>query len=607
MLESNDIDESERNTMTKSHDAEIITKVSGTEPGQRRLNGVQTPGRALRNLSQPLYSTLRTRDVEIEVRDRTILLADSYRPDDAGKFPVLVSFSCYPRQIQDLGAPVGFIESGAVDFFAPRGYVHLIVNARGTGGSGGEWTMLDKTERDDLYDVIEWAAAQPWSDGNVGMLGISYFAMTQLAAAVRKPPHLKAIFPIATSDSLYDAVWHHGLANTGFFSTWLAAVGVMSQKTDALWEGNRLNAARKLLAIPLVHEKMQHLNGEAIVTVLKDVIHAHYPAAPFDQLWQGAVIEHPTDDDFWAARDTRPGLAGVDIPVYLGCDWDNAPLHLPSTFTAWNALKHNPNIRMAMLASGGLSWPWESLHVEALGWYDHWLKGIDTGIMEGDPVRYIVPGPRAGGGDGSHDWRSAQSWPPSSEPRVLQLRSDGMLGEHDDDGRRSYLYLTADADRPANASPVTLPDRLEWVTSPFDETVEFAGDIQLTLDATATAHDTAFIAVLYDVAPDGTRETITAGWLRGSHQNGDSTPEPVAPGMLASYAIPVVPNARHLAAGHALALVVTSSDAPKDAPTVLGFRHSPTGDSSLNTIRSSSRLTLPVLTTRLISHEKEVL
>jgi uncharacterized protein len=581
--------------MSKSHEAEIITKVSGTEPGQRRLNGVQTSGRALRNLSQPRYSTLRTRDVEIEVRDKTVLLADSYRPDEGGQFPVLVSFSCYPRQIQDLGAPVGFIESGALDFFAPRGYVHLIVNARGTGGSTGEWTMLDETERDDLYDVIEWAAAQPWSNGNVGMLGISYFAMTQLAAAVRKPPHLKAIFPIATSDSLYDAVWHHGLANTGFVSTWMSAVGVMSQKTNALWEGDRLNAVRKVLSIPAVHSKMQNLNGEAIVTVLKDVIHAHYPAEPFDQLWQDAVIGHPTDDDFWAARDTRPGLAGVDIPVYLGCDWDNAPLHLPSTFTAWNALRHNPNVRMTMLAPGGLSWPWESLHTEALGWYDHWLKGIDTGIMDGDSVRFIVPGVRADGTNGSDDWRSAESWPPPSEPRTFHLRSDASLGATDDEGERSYLYLIADSNRPKNASPVTLPDRLEWITNTFDAPVEFAGDIELTLDATATAHDTAWIVVLYDVAPDGAREAITAGWLRGSHRHGDTTPDPVAPGARATYSIPVVPNARHLATGHALALAVTSSDAAKDAPTVLGFRHAQTGDSSLNTIHSSSRLTIPVL------------
>jgi putative CocE/NonD family hydrolase len=580
--------------MTSTLDAKLITKVSGTEPGQRRLNGVQTSGRPLRNLSEPRYATLRTRDVPIEVRDGTTLLADGYRPDDDGRFPVLVSFSCYPRQIQDLGAPLGFIEAGAVDFFAPRGYVHLIVNARGTGGSGGEWTMLDETERDDLYDVIEWAAEQPWSDGSVGMLGISYFAMTQLAAAVRKPPHLRAIFPIATTDSLYDAVWHHGLANSGFVSTWISAVGAMSQKTNALWEGHRLNAVRRALSIPAVHERLQHLNGEAIVSVLKDVIPAGHLTAPFAELRQDALVEHPTDDEFWAARNTRPGLADVDIPVYLGCDWDNAPLHLPSTFTAWDGLRHNPNVRMTMLAPGGLSWPWESLHVEALAWYDHWLKGADTGIMDGDAVRYTVPGLRADGSDGSDDWRTASTWPPPSEPLVFHLRADGRLDDDDDHGRRSYLYRPAD--RSADPGTGSLPDRLEWRTAPVEVPMEFAGDIGLTLDATATAHDTAWIAVLSDVAADGTSETITAGWLRASHRNGDDRPDPVAPGERASYSIPIVANARHLAAGHALTLVLTSSDARKDAPTVLGFRHTPTGDASVNTVHSSSTLTLPVVT-----------
>src|ERR1035441_4873819 len=78
------------------------------------------------------------------------------------------------------------------------------------------------------------------------------------------------------------------------------------------------------------------------------------------------AVEHPTHDTFWHERDTRVRLGVVDIPVYLGCDWDNAPLHLPCTFGAWKALKHNPNVCMSLLAPGGLTWPWESLHYEAL-------------------------------------------------------------------------------------------------------------------------------------------------------------------------------------------------------------------------------------------------
>lgn len=575
---------------------DILTAVSGTAAGQRRLNGVQTTGRPLRNLSAPEYDVARRRDVAVPMRDGVELLADVYRPNADGRFPALVSFSCYPRQIQDVGAPLGFIEAGAVDYFAPRGYAHLVVNARGTGGSGGEWTMLDQTERDDLFDLIEWVAAQPWCDGNVGMLGISYFAMAQLAAAVTRPPHLKAIFPVATTDDLYDAVWHHGLASTGFVSAWLPAVGVMAQKGDGVWHGPALDLARKVLSIPALHERMQYINGEAIVTILKNLIHSHYPDEPYGDLWQDAIIGHPTHDAFWDARDTRPGLADVDIPVYLGCDWDNAPLHLPSTFTTWKALGHNPRVRMAMLAPGGLSWPWESLHEEALAWYDQWLKGRDTGVMDGDAVRYIVPGLRADGSDGADDWRSATTWPPQSRPVTLHLRADGTLGSADDSGERSYLYLTADAERPKNANAPTLPSALEWMTEPFAAPLEFAGEITLTLDATVSAQDSAWIAVLYDVHPDGHRETITAGWLRGSHRASDVAPRAVPAGSRAEYAVPIVPNARHLAEGHALAVVLTSTDQGKGAPTVLGFTHSPTGDSSVNTVHSASTLTLPVLT-----------
>jgi predicted acyl esterase len=174
----------------------MSVKASGVEPGQRLLNGPQTIGRDYRSLSKVEFDIKRTNDAAISMRDGTKLLSDLFQPDVEGRFPALLSVSPYPRQIQDFGVPLGLLEAGASDFFVPRGYVHLIVNLRGTGGSEGTWTFMDQQERDDLFDLVEWAAAQPWCDGNVGMLGISYFAMTQLAAAVTRPPHLKAIFPV---------------------------------------------------------------------------------------------------------------------------------------------------------------------------------------------------------------------------------------------------------------------------------------------------------------------------------------------------------------------------------------------------------------------------
>lgn len=580
----------------------MTAKVAGIEPGQRHLNGPQTTGRDYRNLSPPVFATRRTDNVAIAVRDGTTFLADLFQPDADGRFPALLSFSPYPRQIQDVGAPLGFIEAGASDFFVPRGYVHLITNARGTSGSGGTWTLLDGQERDDLYDLVEWLAAQPWCDGNVGMLGVSYFAMAQLAAAVAKPPHLKAITPLLTTDDLYEAVWHHGLLNAGFISAWLPAVGVLSQRPDKFWRGWRIDIVRDILSIPAVHARMQHVNGEAIVTVLKDVIHAHYPEIPYGRLWQEVAVDHPIRDAFWDARDMRLGLASVDIPVYLGADWDNVPLHLPSTFTAWQALRHNPNVRMAMLPPEGFSWPWESMHYEVLAWYDHWLKGRDTGVLEGPPIRYQVPG--------AEGWRTAASWPPP-EARLtpFALRADGILApEEGEPGFREYLYLPADSGRPDNANPPDLPAWLTFETPPLDSDLIFAGDIELALEAKITAIDTGWIAVLYDVPPAGKPEPITAGWLRATFSAVDEarsvlggpvlpcrTPVVIPRGERVTYRIPVVPNARRLPAGHRLQLVIASADEADKWPTVLGFTHVVVREASRNTIFSASRLWLPVL------------
>jgi uncharacterized protein len=577
-------------------------KAAGTGPGERRLNGLQTTGREYHNLSEPSFTTRRTNNVSVTMRDGTTLLADLIQPDANSAFPALVSFSPYPRQIQDVGAPLGFIEAGASDFFVPRGYVHLIVNARGTGGSGGVYTFLDKQERQDIHDTIEWVAAQPWCDGNVGMLGVSYFAMAQLGAAAMKPPHLKAIAPLLTTDDVYDAVWHHGLLNAGFISAWLPAVGVLSQKPDSFWRSWRIDLVRDVLSIPAIHARMQNLNGEAIVTVLKNVIHAHYPEHPFGEIWRAAAIEHPTRDAFWNARDMRSLLGSVEIPVYLGADWDNVPLHLPSTFSAWAALRRNPNVRMAMLSPGGFSWPWECLHYEVLAWYDHWLKGRETGVMEGPPIRYQTPGVEG--------WRTAGDWPPpESILTPFALRADGLLGrEEGEPGLREYLYLPADSGEPTNANPPDLPSMLVWETTPFDADLEFAGNIELALDAAITAFDTSWIAVLYDAPPSGEPEAITAGWLRAAFSGVDEarsalgapvpdcrTPVAVPVGRRMTYRIPVVPNARRVPAGHRLRLVIASADEIDKTPTVLGFTHVVVREASRNTIYSASQLWLPLL------------
>lgn len=577
-----------------------MTTVSGTQPGQRQLNGPQTTGREYRNLSEPRHRIHHDLNVHAPMRDGVTLLADVHRPDADGRFPALIAASPYPRQIQDLGAPAGFIEAGATDFWVPRGYGHVIANLRGTGGSGGVFGFFDSTERQDMHDLVEWVAAQPWCDGNVGMIGISYFAMTQLEAAVERPPHLKAIFPVAVTADLYEAATHHGLTSAAFVTPFLSMLGLTAERSDRAWRNPLLGAARHLLTTPRIHHKFATMNGEAAVTMMHALLKLPHDPHPWDELWLDVMVKHPTRDAWWDDRNLLPLLEKVDIPVYLGCDWENAPLHLPSTFTAWQALTNSPAVRMGMLGEYGLTWPWESMHIEALAWYDHWLKGRDTGILDGPPVRYYLPG--------SDDWKTSQTWPPAGEYLEFALRADGTLDELEGDpGARDFMVLGAGLGR-ARTSPIDPPPSLSWTGAPLDTAIDVVGGIELRLVASATAADTAWIATLQDVAPDGSTEDVTAGWLRASLREVDDAASrlgaPVLPcrtavavpiGEDVVYRIPLVPNARRFHGGHRIRLVLTSDDQDPKTPAIMNFRHASVGTSSLNTVASSSRLVLPVV------------
>ena len=576
--------------------------IAGTGPGQRQLNGPQTTGRSYRNLSEPRHAMARDDNVAIPMRDGVTLLADVHRPAEPGRYPVLIAASPYPRQLQDLGAPMGFIEAGASDFFVPRGYVHLIVNLRGTGGSGGTFGLFDAQERRDMYDLVEWAAQQPWCDGNVGMIGISYFAMTQLEAAVERPPHLKAIFPVAVTADLYEAAIHHGLFSSSFITPFLSVLGMTSKLSDTFLRSTLVDAVRAVLHLPAVHRKFATMNGEASITALKLLMKLHHDPHPWDDYWRTIAVERPLRDAWWEDRNLMPLLHRIEVPVYLGCDWQNVPLHLPSTFKAFNALSGSKHVRVAMLGDNGLTWPWESLHVEALAWYDHWLKGRDTGILEGPRIRYILPG--------AEGFREADSWPvPGVTYRAYALQADGGLAADEGvAGDRAMMTLGAGLNRD-HASETDPPAFLTWTSAPLDTDLDMVGPIELTLDAIATAGDTAFIATLQDVDPAGPVVDVSAGYLRASLRAVDEAASkpgaPVLPctsfeavpiGQVVRYRIALVDNARRFKAGHSIRLVLTGDDQNADTPAIMGFRHASVGTSCLSTIMSSSRLLLPVLT-----------
>jgi putative CocE/NonD family hydrolase len=178
--------------------------------------------------SERKYEVIVERDVRIPVRDGTLLAGDLFRPAGPGKFPVILG--CHPYNCEVQTAPLrpigygnlrGYIEAGDPAFLVRRGYVQAVVNVRGTGKSQGKFQMMGPLEVQDVCDAIQWLANQPWSDGNVGMFGVSYFAWLQLQVGALNPPHLKAIFaPWGATDFYRDVFYHGGILAHGFLRHW---------------------------------------------------------------------------------------------------------------------------------------------------------------------------------------------------------------------------------------------------------------------------------------------------------------------------------------------------------------------------------------------------
>ena len=175
-----------------------------------------------------------------------------HRPDAPGRFPVIVTITPYNGGSGIIG--------GANDYLVQRGYVHVVVDVRGTGSSGGYWDNFGTREQRDGYEVVEWAAQQSWSNGVVGMWGASYMAITQLFTAAQHPPHLKAIFPIVPmGDSYRDMVFPGGQNNVGFIPFWLVLVSgsglvppsyALSGNPDDLVAGASASSSRMPPATP---------------------------------------------------------------------------------------------------------------------------------------------------------------------------------------------------------------------------------------------------------------------------------------------------------------------------------------------------------------------
>lgn len=554
-------------------------------------------------VSQPNYSITVEKRVRAPMRDGVHLSVDVFRPDGNERFPALLAYSPYWNEGQYLPVPPGnphptaswgnfAIECGDSEYFASRGYAHVIANVRGTGESEGEYQLMGPLEQTDGYDLVEWIAAQPWCDGNVGMVGVSYFSWIQYLVAAQKPPHLKAISPLEGATDYYrDVCYRGGILSLGFLAYWNTELS--DRETTSQTERE---LSENALRVRIERTKEQNKDLRHLYSVYQLLCAPKKNPVLFDALM------HPADEPWYHARSAYRHFDKIEAPVFCGAALDFADLHLPGGFSAWSGVTGAPK-KFLIYPRFHLR-PFYENHDLLVRWFDHWLKGNDTGMLDEPPISLWV--------QGRDEWRCEHEWPLArTEWTRLYLRENGRLSEtapetdEEPDSIRNLPYVSLDA--VLDGIPA-----LVYRSDPLAEDMEVTGPIALYLYAALDNNDGNWIVELRDVGPDGQAAVISKGWLKASFRELDETTStpyrpwhacdrqmPVEPGEVEQYAIQIHDTSNVFLAGHRIELVIKTLDHSLEGGWNTIFYHLPCALDVTHTVYHGpgreSHLLLPVI------------
>jgi hypothetical protein len=492
------------------------------------------------------------------MRDGVELAADVFLPDGDGPFPVLVAVSPYGKEIQSLPyptqpptSPVYYreVEAGDPRYLTDHGYVHVIADARGIGSSGGSYKgWMSPDEARDGYDLVEWAAAQAWSDGNVGMVGVSYYGAIQLAVAALQPPHLKAIMPINAPADFYREGTHHGGITHVFFK-WIYETCVGGALESAVLADEQPERVREI-----IDRLREDPDLQQYVPLYNIALNPSRQPGFFD------ILAHPLDGPFYWERSAYRHYDRIEVPMYTGSGWwAYAHMHLRGAFQHYANVDVPKKLYIESRVEADAPMD-EAYNAEVVRWYDHWLKGIDTGIMDEPPIRFHVRG---------RGFRDAHEWPlPETRWTELHLRRfGGLSAEPEPVEGHPDVFVQQPVVETAHVA------QAEYATEPFAEDVEVIGPLALTLYAAIDDVDTNWMASVLDVFPDGTEVELTRGFLKASHRAVDESRSepwrpwhphteavPVPVDEIVEYRIELSPMASVLRAGHRLKLAISAMD-----------------------------------------------
>ncbi len=518
------------------------------------------------------------KNVPVPMRDSVLLSADVFRPSPRGRYPVLLQRTPYGKG----QAQIAFNILNPIRA-AEAGYVVVIQDTRGRYASEGEFAPF-LYESQDGFDTVEWCAAQSWSNGKVGMYGMSYVGATQWLAAIAAPPHLVAIFPAMTAADYHGGwIYQGGALSLAFSTAWTAQFLAVSQlaRLGLSLEERRTEEARLMQALERLRKTLSHLPLAELPLLRRDGL------APYYYDW----IAHPDGDQYWQRWSTLAHHDRVTVPAFnLGGWYDLFLAGPPRNFAglreraATEAARTGQRLIMgpwthnlpSIAVAGEMNFGWAAtLCVEdlQLRWFDYWLKEIDNGIIDEPPVRLYVMG------DG---WRDEQEWPLArtqyvpfylhSGGRANSLEGDGWLSRDPSGSEPTDIFLynpqnpvpTIGAGGVYDQRPVERRlDVLLYSTLPLPEPIEVTGPATVILYASSAALDTDFTAKLVDVAPNGYARNLCEGIMRARYRNSPTRPELLEPEQPYKFTIDLLVTSNLFRAGHQIRLEISSSNFPR--------------------------------------------
>ena len=528
------------------------------------------------------------RHVPVPMRDGTVLVADVWRPDDDLAHPTLLQRSPYSKS----PGRISIVDAGLDPLRAvEHGYAVVFQDTRGRFASEGTFDPF-RQERADGADTIAWAAAQPWSDGAVGMYGGSYFGATQLLAAVDAPPALRAITPAVTASEYYEGWTYQG--------------GAFQLGFVLIWTLTALAPAEILRRPPEERARFEALLGELLAD----------PASTYRRLPLGDLggleelvpyyadwLEHDLRDEFWlqTAPNERYGSVTASA-LHMGGWYDIFAAGTIENFVRLQAEAATEDARKGQrLFVGpwshasygdvigdiefGPTAAWDGFDTTAwhLAWFDEQLRGLENDVA---PVRIFLMG--------ANTWLDEPTWPPPGvELESWHLHSRGSAAAGDgslsrtpaaDEQPDEFTYDPTDPVATHGGSTVLpgflvglctgpldqreleqRPDVLVYTSDPLPADLDVIGSVEAVLHVSTSGADTDFTAKLVDLHPDGCAYVVCDGIRALRHRDSLERISPVRPGEIYELGVSLGPTAMRFERGHRLRLEVSSSNFPRFA------------------------------------------